>query len=55
MMKPRRATFDWSMIVIVAIVIAAAVAVYVRDGAAAFFNVISTCSSTCCPRFSPAA
>jgi uncharacterized membrane protein YraQ (UPF0718 family) len=41
MAKPRRATFDWSMIVIVAIVIAAAGVVYVRDGAAAFLHVLA--------------
>jgi len=40
MKKPRRATFDWSMIVIVAIVVAAACIVYVRDGADAFLNVL---------------
>jgi len=40
MTKPRRATFDWSMVVIVAIVVAAAAAVYVRDGADAFLHVL---------------
>jgi uncharacterized membrane protein YraQ (UPF0718 family) len=40
MAKSRRATFDWSMIVIVAIVVVAAVAVYMRDGADAFLEIL---------------